>query len=224
MKLNKTLLGLTAAAILYTGTPADAQMIIIKEPRYQESLSKSYATRPGRNLNTYLETKRQRNTPAKVWEFFKSGGIEYVSDQDYVLKSHDGTIRIIRDDFMQDPIDTYNVGKGDCEDYAAIAQDWLTAAGFEAKIIGYFGSGKRTGHVICAVREQNGWSCLANDVYVRGYSSIKDMVNKIKPDWTAYYELALDKRHGSGMRIFNEVYRNNASRDELESFINRTNE
>ena len=215
MKLNKTLLSLTAAALLYAGTPADAQLVIIQEPRQTEvDESDTYAAPPGRNLNTYLATRGQRNTPDKVWEFFKNNGVVYRKDLECLFRSSDGTRRIIPGDFMQEPIDTYLLGTGDCEDYAALAKDWLNAAGYPAKMIGYFERGKKTGHVVCAVKDGNTVSYLGCDKYITGYPSIAELIHKNAPGWGVYYELTLDRNNPSGQRIFNEIYRDEAARKE----------
>ncbi|MEK6959841.1 MAG: transglutaminase-like domain-containing protein [Nanoarchaeota archaeon] len=203
MNLKKTLVTIVATAMLYAGAPGMAE---------------AYRPVRGRTLETYVETKDKTDTPAKIWAFFKTS-IKYASDKEGKFKNHKGEERTLGNDYMQDPIDTYLRGKGDCDDYAALAHDWLKEAGYETKMISYFAKGKKTGHAICAIKDDGKWSYLGCDNYKKGYTRIEELVAKNEPNWAVYYELTLDQTRPTGDRASNEVYRNEAAKKEWERYI-----
>ena len=84
---------------------------------------------------------------------------------------------------MQDPIDTYLRGSGDCEDYAALAAEWLTSHGYEAKIVIFDYADDDDLHAICAAKEHGKWSYLGNDGYRQGYTTIEDLVESESSGW-----------------------------------------
>lgn len=204
MNLKKTLVTLAATVMLYAATPGRAD---------------AYTPVKGRTLETYVETKDKTDTPAKVWAFFKTG-LKYAHDKPGEFINYKGEKRTLGYDYMQEPTDTYLKGSGDCECYAALAQDWLAAAGYETKIISYFAKGNNSGHAICAVKDDEKWSYLGCDAYRGGYSSIEELVAKNKPDWAVYYELTLDQTRKTGDRASNEVYRDAEAKEEWEDYIN----
>lgn len=203
MNLKKTLVTLAATAMLYAGAPGRAE---------------AYEPVKGRTLETYVEMKDETDSPARVWAFFKTG-LKYASDKEGEFKNYKGEKRTLGNDYMQDPVDTYLRGKGDCECYAALAYDWLKEAGYEAKIISFFAKGKNSGHAVCAVKDRGKWSYLGCDAYKRGYSSIEELVAKNEPNWAVYYELTLDQKRSTGDRASNEVYRDDEAKEEWEDYI-----
>jgi Transglutaminase-like domain. len=81
--------------------------------------------------------EKQTDTPTKVNKFLEDH-IRYASDKAGKFTNYKGQTRDISDDYMQDGIDTYLRGLGDCEDYANIASDYLQNHGYETKIIAFY--------------------------------------------------------------------------------------
>lgn len=203
MNLKKTLVTLAATVMLYAGAPGTVE---------------AYKPTRGRTIETYVEMKDKTSTPAKTWAFFQIG-LTYASDKKGEFKNYKGEKRTLGNDYMQDPIDTYIRGKGDCDDYAALAHDWLKEAGYETKMIAYFAKGKNSGHAVCTVKDRGKWSYLGCDAYKRGYNSIEELVAKNEPNWAVFYELTLDQTRPTGDKASNEVYRNEAAKKEWEAYI-----
>jgi len=206
MDLKKKCLSLIVAAALHTGMPG---------------ISESYTPLPGRTLDSYAQIRKLMDRPDKLWAYFNSGEITYRKDQESLFESYDGTARIVGKDYMQDPIDTYLSGEGDCKDYAALAANWLSAAGLPVKIIGFFERGNNTGHHICAVQYHGVWFYLGNEDYNGPYRSLHALIEKNEPNWAVYYEATLDQTKDAGERVFNEVYRDGSSRRQFERYIER---
>ncbi|MEK6960265.1 MAG: hypothetical protein AABX47_03770 [Nanoarchaeota archaeon] len=206
MNLKKKCLSLIVATALNAGMPR---------------ISESYTPLPGRTIDSYAAIKKKMDRPDKVWAYFNSSAITYRKDQEGIFVGYDNTLRIVGKDYMQDPIDTYLSGEGDCEDYAALAADWLSAAGLPSKIIGFFERGNKNGHHICAVQYHGVWFYLGNEDYNGPYPSIQALIEKNEPNWAVYYEATLDQTKGAGERVFNEIYRNDAAKRKFGKCIER---
>lgn len=157
------------------------------------SSADAYTPKRGRTLDTYKEWREKTDTPSNVHDFFEQYLDEY-PDRAGFFTTYSGQTREVGDDYMQNPVDTYLRGGGDCEDYAALAADWLAHHQYETKIIFFYGSGK--GHAVCAVKENDMWSYLGNDAYKKGYSSIEELVKRnaarLDMNLDSYYEIFQD--------------------------------
>lgn len=203
MNLKKTIATLAATLLLYAGNPCQ---------------SKAYRPVPGRTLETYIEEKAKNNTPARVRTFFLKS-IKYAADCPGKFVDYKGKRRQLINDYMQDPVDTYLRGKGDCEDYAELAHNWLTACGYETKVIAFFEKNKNSGHAICAVKENGRWAYLGNDAYSKWYNSISELVARNEPDWAVYFELVQDETRKTGDKIINPVYRDEKQKKLWKSYV-----
>ncbi len=158
-----------------------------------------------RTKETYQRDKQSTASPALVWEFYRRGGLKFIPDIAMTFKDHTGQIRHIGDDYMMHPIDTYLRGGGECEEYAALAVDWLKAHGYRAYIVGVwtvYQNQKTIGHAFCAVKEKDSWSYLGNDAYKTGFMSINDMVKKKFGEQSYYFFFIHNPNNPKGRELF----------------------
>lgn len=169
--------------------------------------SNAYTPLPRRTEQTYQYWKEKCKTPELIKRFFDQETIKYTADEVVVLVTHTEKKITQKYDYMQAPIDTYLRGLGDCEDYAALASDWLASHGYETMIIQFDYEDKDDGHAVCAVKEGGKWSYLGNDGYRKGYRTIDELVESENPEWTAYEIVVPEEAEENGRRVIKKVKR-----------------
>ncbi|MBN2120759.1 MAG: transglutaminase domain-containing protein [Candidatus Omnitrophica bacterium] len=104
-----------------------------------------------------------------------------------------------REDRWQNPKETMTLGKGDCEDFAFLAQDLLKQIGIESVVLGivYMENVKRRCHAICVFRRPG----RSDFNYFTIFKLIKtreirllEFVDFIYPAWIEAFELNLSNR------------------------------
>ncbi len=157
-----------------------------------------------RTVATYTLLKQETKTPAAVNLFIKKY-LRYIPDEAGEYTNYLGQKKQVYNDYMYNPVDTYLRGGGDCEDYAALAVDWLRFHGHEAKIIACYHKNKKGGHALCVVKENGNWSYIDNGGYRSKYQTIDKLVKDACEDVRRYCDIVPDSTQLTGYKEINHV-------------------
>lgn len=87
-------------------------------------------------------------------------------------------------DYWQSPEETIAVGKGDCEDFAILAQAVLIRMGIKAELLIIKFKGLEQSHAACVFKEGNFYSFVSNQTLVRTHAtSLQEAIQEQYPDW-----------------------------------------
>ncbi len=153
----------------------------------------AYQPMRGRTVETYNEWKEKTKTPEAMNEFMNNH-LHGIPDSPEEFVNHRGEKKYVGHDYMYEPIDIYLRGGGDCEDYAALAADWLRYHGYETHII-LFGE---CSHAACAVRNGATWSYLGTDGYFSGYKNLETLIRQNAISFEKSLEMLPDTEAESG--------------------------
>ncbi len=88
-----------------------------------------------------------------------------------------------RDDYWQSPSETLRNGKGDCEDYALLAEALLLRQKIPAFVFSVYGSGGDA-HTVCAFKENGRYNVINVDQLISYQAgSLEELAGKIHPRW-----------------------------------------
>ena len=88
-----------------------------------------------------------------------------------------------RSDYWQAPEEFLRRRKGDCEDYALLAQAVLESQGMEAFVFSLYGSGYA--HTVCVFREGGRYHIFNQDRVIRcNAASLEEVASFLCPRWT----------------------------------------
>ena len=86
-------------------------------------------------------------------------------------------------DYWQAPEEVLVRGRGDCEDYALLANDLLNRQGRESFVFSLYGD-QGYAHTVCVFVEENRYNVLNQDRLVRcRAASLEELAGKIYPGW-----------------------------------------
>ncbi len=88
-----------------------------------------------------------------------------------------------RDDYWQSPSETLRMGKGDCEDYALLAEALLRRQKIPAWVFSVYGPGGYA-HTVCAFKENGRYNAINIDQLISYQAeSLEELAGKIHPRW-----------------------------------------
>lgn len=88
-----------------------------------------------------------------------------------------------RDDYWQSPAETLRNGKGDCEDYALLAEALLRRQKIPAWVFSVYGPGGY-GHTVCAFKENGRYNVINVDQLISYQAeSLEELAGKLHPRW-----------------------------------------
>lgn len=86
-------------------------------------------------------------------------------------------------DYWQEPLEFWNLKKGDCEDYALFTQYVLQQKGMEAYLVSFYDR-KSYAHTVTVFREENAYSVFNEDRLFRTHSkSLEEALSDVHPGW-----------------------------------------
>ena len=137
---------------------------------------------PGRAGNPLDAVARSAPTPEQLARFLHA---HLTFQEDFSLFG--------QADYWQAPEEVLVRGKGDCEDYALLANDLLKRQGRESFVFSLYGPGGYA-HTVCVFVEGGRFSLLNQDRLIHtGAASIEELADKIHRDWEWG---AIAERHG----------------------------
>ena len=87
-------------------------------------------------------------------------------------------------DYWQLPEEFLARGRGDCEDYALLAQDLLSRQGIEAFVFSLYGEGGYA-HTVCVFVEEGRYNVMNQDHLIRLQAgSLKELADRLYPRWS----------------------------------------
>jgi|GEM_PF-779250 len=87
-------------------------------------------------------------------------------------------------DTWQNASETLELKKGDCEDFAILAQDMLNTMGIQSDILIIKFTGLNQQHAICIFKEGGNYSFISNQELIRtGAASLKEAIQEQYSDW-----------------------------------------
>ncbi len=112
-------------------------------------------------------------------------------------------------DYWQAPEEVLVRGRGDCEDYALLADDLLKRQGRKSLVFSLYGP-KGYAHTVCVFVEDGRYNLLNQDRLVRtGAASLEELAGKLCRDWEWG---AVAERHGHRGRAVRILRRETATR------------
>lgn len=144
----------------------------------------------GRNVYTYVKDTTNVDTPSNI-----AGFLDRYIKYDLLNDAHDGHPG---PDYMQNPLETYLVGEGDCEDYANFACNFLRKNNYQAQVVAIHG--KNFDHAVC-VYVDGKFRVISNDVPNRFFSTIKEIAEYYTKDYEIIEFLEEDILDGRNYKI-----------------------
>jgi len=87
-------------------------------------------------------------------------------------------------DTWQNASETLEIKKGDCEDFAILAQDMLNKMGIQSDILIIKFTGLNQQHAICIFKEGDNYSFISNQELIRtGAATLKEAIQEQYSDW-----------------------------------------
>ena len=109
-------------------------------------------------------------------------------------------------DYWQDPEEFLDRRKGDCEDYALLAQAVLLHQGQEAFVFSLYGE-QGYAHTVCVFVEKGCYNVINQDRVIRYHAkSLEDLATYLYPQWNWG---AVAERVGHRGRAIREIYNHN---------------
>ncbi|MBI3332828.1 MAG: transglutaminase domain-containing protein [Candidatus Omnitrophica bacterium] len=130
------------------------------------------ASEPGRGQNSLEAIARSCATPEQLARFLQAK-----------ISFQDDARQFGRPDYWQDPEELLTRGKGDCEDYALLAQAVLSRQGIEAFVFSLYGEGGYA-HTVCVFEEDGGYNVINEDRLIRYRArSLQELATELYPRW-----------------------------------------
>lgn len=133
------------------------------------------------------------NTPAKHDDITPESLIRSVANFEFELNSQ-----------RQEPESFLRRRRGDCDDFASLANQLLTERGYKTKLVVVMMD--QQSHVVCYVPEAHGFLDFNHRADVRPVvaceGTLKDIANRVAKDFRSRWQLASEFRYEKGSPIY----------------------